>query len=697
MVWINNKLVMAMKKLPNQIFIVFFFFVLTAGCRHDYGPELKRAMQLAGSNSKELKKVLHHYSHNPADSLKFRAACFLIENMRWHYGPQIKPSDRFWELFLLEDSLATLRELNPGSVKYKMAVRGYKLVSKKIGIKMAIGESNLDYALRSDLETLESGFIIRNIDAAFEVKGLNWNKNLTFKDFCEYVLPYRFHDEAVYPMRGKLKNYFSRLCHNDSLLNDAHLAISFLNRRLWRLNWEWGDKEAKMPDMGFFDVLFWNTESIRCMNHIVSLGQVMRAVGLPVLELCIPTWRDMNIGHSGCVIPESDGGLTYFSALFQNPGSVHRPHRPELATKMYIKTFSAQLNSAFFLKAPGEFIPEFFNTPCIKDVTEKFLETRNVEIDLYGENSGNNLCWFCVFIRGEWSPVGWGKFNRERGCVRFENLPCGLTGIACKTDLTGRLSPSSRMFTVTDKGVEYVDQSGLSTDLCLLRKFHVKERMLDKGHSIIGTRIQAANCPDFSDAVNLYTINDTLQGYLQDIVFENSASYRYYRLIASSTKLNIAELEFLTEKDYYGLQSATPLPVFTKDGAVKENYYTVCGDTISSEPGSKLFDGDMLTYSEQKWAGMDFSNRVSVQRVRIAPRNAHNGIVRGDHYELFYWNNNWISMGVKQASYNFLTYTGVPSNTLYWLRNLDHGEEEQPFFYKKDKQVFINQPQDDYP
>ena len=35
-------------------------------------------------NKKELQKVLHYYKKNPIDSLKYKAACFLIENMPFY-------------------------------------------------------------------------------------------------------------------------------------------------------------------------------------------------------------------------------------------------------------------------------------------------------------------------------------------------------------------------------------------------------------------------------------------------------------------------------------------------------------------------------------------------------------------------------------------------------------------------------------
>ena len=38
------------------------------------------ALQSAGNNRKEQEKVLRHYQNNPTDSLKYKAACFLIEN-----------------------------------------------------------------------------------------------------------------------------------------------------------------------------------------------------------------------------------------------------------------------------------------------------------------------------------------------------------------------------------------------------------------------------------------------------------------------------------------------------------------------------------------------------------------------------------------------------------------------------------------
>src|SRR5690554_708660 len=48
--------------------------------------KLETALEMAGDNRIELEKVLEHYSQDPTDSLKLKAAQFLIANMPGHYS-----------------------------------------------------------------------------------------------------------------------------------------------------------------------------------------------------------------------------------------------------------------------------------------------------------------------------------------------------------------------------------------------------------------------------------------------------------------------------------------------------------------------------------------------------------------------------------------------------------------------------------
>lgn len=75
-------------RLFNLLFIIPLFFI--ASC----SKHTKRAEQVlkqAGENRSELETVLDYYNQKPSDSLKYKAACFLIENMAYHYSYDTTP------------------------------------------------------------------------------------------------------------------------------------------------------------------------------------------------------------------------------------------------------------------------------------------------------------------------------------------------------------------------------------------------------------------------------------------------------------------------------------------------------------------------------------------------------------------------------------------------------------------------------
>ncbi|WP_235827479.1 hypothetical protein [Bacteroides caecimuris] len=94
-------------KTITKLIPVIFLSVITGGslfysCSQEKKEEiavvlrLDAALSQAGENRVELEKALHRYQSNPSDSLKYRAACFLIENM---------PSYTYYKGELLEQYL----------------------------------------------------------------------------------------------------------------------------------------------------------------------------------------------------------------------------------------------------------------------------------------------------------------------------------------------------------------------------------------------------------------------------------------------------------------------------------------------------------------------------------------------------------------------------------------------------------------
>ena len=84
-------------------------------------------------------------------------------------------------------------------------------------------------------------------------------------------------------------------------------------------------------------------------------------------------------------------------------------------------------------------------------------------------------------------------------------------------------------------------------------------------------------------------------------------------------------------------------------------------------------------------------SRNRKQTVRILakyPEDASNRIFPGQLYELFYWDNQWISLGEQEAQDTLLEYHNAPVNALFWIRNLDEGVQERIFTYENGKQIW---------
>lgn len=103
--------------------VYFVFVILLSACTNGVS-HLDIALQQAKHNKAELEKVLKHFKH---DSLKYRAACFLIENMPGKYS--ILPYD---SLDRYKNFLKIIPQNDPISwdVRYSKIWHGFDSTSK---------------------------------------------------------------------------------------------------------------------------------------------------------------------------------------------------------------------------------------------------------------------------------------------------------------------------------------------------------------------------------------------------------------------------------------------------------------------------------------------------------------------------------------------------------------------------------------
>lgn len=102
-------------------------------------------------------------------------------------------------------------------------------------------------------------------------------------------------------------------------------------------------------------------------------------------------------------------------------------------------------------------------------------------------------------------------------------------------------------------------------------------------------------------------------------------------------------------------------------------------------------DGNPDTFIESSWFGMEFTVPVCIKALQLYPRNARNEIEPDNNYLLLYYDQGkWVEHATARSTYNYLDFDSVPGGTIYWLRNLNEGKEELPFFFHKGQQIFIN-------
>jgi hypothetical protein len=112
------------------------------------------------------------------DTLKLKAALFLIENMGERYTNDSK------ELRLYYNFLDSLFKNEKDFNRLDSIYKNYTLKLPYIAQRRL-----------PDKKYIKANYLIKNIDEAFESWKKPWARHLSFEQFCEFLLPYRVHDE----------------------------------------------------------------------------------------------------------------------------------------------------------------------------------------------------------------------------------------------------------------------------------------------------------------------------------------------------------------------------------------------------------------------------------------------------------------------------------------------------------------------
>jgi hypothetical protein len=639
-------------------------FAITACSRTP--SDVCQGLRASGHNRTEFEKVLNHYKAS-GDKEKLRAAWFLVGNMDNKYaldGEAVRKYDRIFDI---------LSSLNAGKVFVSQNSPFMK--AKWDSLVSIYGQPSVYEAdVLPDCRHITADYLIDNIDQSFRLRDeMPWGRKISFNDFCEHVLAYRFRHEPLEPWRKILFERYISL--RDSVKADSIVQLGRTLQAKIHLNARTSNIFQSYP----FDIPLSKMDIGRhgaCPQLVIYNAMVMRAQGLPVTIDYAPLWGNHSSGHKWNALILENGNTFPFEGTAGKFGSdmVYK------IAKVFRETYSRQHTG---LSGKEKDIPdEFFNNYRI-DVTGGYTTVFSVEIPLrYAPLIKKKHAVICTFDNNQWRAQDWGKIRN--GEAIFKNIGAG--NVYCTMYYeNGSLSIANDPFILTEKGKVIFLSPATSAvqDMLLLRKYPCHKWTQRYHDEMVDGAFQGANKPDFSDSVNLSVVI-TPPAKFESVLVNESRKFRYVRYKSPyAGKSNVAELEF------YGGDKATD--------TLKLNGKVIGFPEVSrmiGKPYQNAFDGKLETYfdgytSGPAWAGLDLGIPKRITKIKYCPRSDTNFILVGDTYELCYWEKDgWVSLGRRLAKEQLLRYNNVPQGRLYLLHNLSRGREERPFTYEEGKQVF---------
>ena len=386
-----------MKNYFPFLFCLISFTIFTQNSK-----KLQEVYKEAGENKIELVKVLEHYSINKNDSLKLKAAYFLIENMKGHSYSKAKLVDS-------KENIVNFDVLDYQN--YKEMVNAWDSVETKIG-EIHFKRDTIIY----DSQIITADFLIKNIDESFEAWQKPWARNVNFEDFCEYILPYRGSNE---PLEDWRKYFIEEYKWLEDSLQDKTNPIEVVNIINSSLK-SWYKFDARMyrhpTDLGLSEML--KTKVGRCEDMTNLAIYAMRANGVPVMSDYVTHWPTTGNNHAWNSTFDKNGNTIIFMGGLQNAGEYKLNNKK---AKVYRKTYSTNENSLAKIKPEYEKIPAWLRSSHNKDVTREYLDGKDFEIELINEKPDSiHYAYLCVFNSGSWQATAWGNIENKK--AYFKNV-----------------------------------------------------------------------------------------------------------------------------------------------------------------------------------------------------------------------------------------------------------------------------------
>jgi hypothetical protein len=287
---------------------IYFIAIILCSCSFEKNNRIfKLAINQAGNNKEEFKKVINHYQKGHCDSLNLRATRFLIENMPGHFSYDST------DLYHYRSVVDTINAMSSRGLSLTVIKRKVNplLMDSLISVYPL---SNVYSKREDDLTHVKSSMLIKNIDLAFKYYDQNpFKDSILFEDFLEYVLPYRIQNGDC------LENWRSYLTQNYFIKQNTSNVHQLCDSLLYNFNGITIKKQVadEFPYIKVKNYL--TSQSTNCPQKCWFNCLLLRSFGIPTTIDYVPACRVHEAGHEWNSI-KLKGGFYLFEPFWLDSG-----------------------------------------------------------------------------------------------------------------------------------------------------------------------------------------------------------------------------------------------------------------------------------------------------------------------------------------------------------------------------------------
>ena len=319
--------------------------------------------QASGQDTKvflELEKQLQERYSLPRDSLRLKAAMYLMAGLpnQWHYDPLV-----------LETTGGRVRVM--------------------------------------DINIIDAEYLAENIDYAFRAWELPWAKDLSFEDFCQYLLPYKMGNEAPERWRAAVWEEYSWVLERANEKTSPSEICRWVDASVRQ--WYTIHLGYNYPsDAGYLKAK--EVKEGSCQGASLMILYPLRALGVCAVYDYVPQWGNRSDRHSWDALYE-DGRLISFNAPETDPGK----HKLEFIGM-----------GRMLRKRPKIFRKDYMSASSI-DVTAEYIP---ISIRRWVKHLGK--AEMMIFDNANWRSVCEGSW--KGGYAEFKDMARGVAFLPAITD-----------------------------------------------------------------------------------------------------------------------------------------------------------------------------------------------------------------------------------------------------------------------